>query len=469
MKVVTFDGQVDGDWVIGFDDLEQLGVDLLAKEPKVVEERVAAIEPGDLATLIYTSGTTGRPKGVRLSHDGWTFEGAALRGRRLPQRGRPGVPLAADGALLRQGAPHRPAGRGLRLRHRRPGAEDRREPGHRQADVHGRRAAHLREGVRPRRRHDGGGGRRQAQDLPLGREASGREYSRAVRAGKPVSPVAQGQVRRWPTSWSSPRSASASAAGSSSSSPVPPRCRRTSPSGSTAPASSSSRATASPRPRPARSSTGPTPTSWAPSASRCRAPRSRSPRTARSCSRARTSCGATTTSTAETASALLGRRLARHRRHRRDRRRGLPADHRPQEGPVQDVGRQVRRAVVRRGHVQGRLRRWPASDRPRQRPQLLLGPHHARPRRRRRLGRAARHGGQVVRRDRRLAGDARGSCSKRRRRAQRQAQPLGDDQEVRDPRPRPLGRVRRAHAQPQAQAQGRRGQLPRHPRTASTD
>ncbi|MGH3474371.1 MAG: AMP-dependent synthetase/ligase [Aeromicrobium sp.] len=78
MKIVTFDGQVDGDWVIGFDDLEQLGVDLLAKQPKVIEERVAAIEPGDLATLIYTSGTTGRPKGVRLSHDGWTFEGAAL-------------------------------------------------------------------------------------------------------------------------------------------------------------------------------------------------------------------------------------------------------------------------------------------------------------------------------------------------------------------------------------------------------
>ncbi|MFZ0139868.1 MAG: long-chain fatty acid--CoA ligase [Aeromicrobium sp.] len=77
-KVVTFDGQVDGDWVIGFDDLEQLGVDLLAKDPKVVDERVAAIEPDDLATLIYTSGTTGRPKGVRLSHGGWTFEGAAL-------------------------------------------------------------------------------------------------------------------------------------------------------------------------------------------------------------------------------------------------------------------------------------------------------------------------------------------------------------------------------------------------------
>jgi long-chain acyl-CoA synthetase len=78
MKIVTFDGQADGDWIIGFDDLEALGVELLEKDPKVIEQRVAAIEPDDLATLIYTSGTTGRPKGVRLSHGGWTFEGAAL-------------------------------------------------------------------------------------------------------------------------------------------------------------------------------------------------------------------------------------------------------------------------------------------------------------------------------------------------------------------------------------------------------
>jgi long-chain acyl-CoA synthetase len=78
LKVVTFDGQTDGDWVIGFDDLEKLGEDLLEKDPKVIEERVSAIKPDDLATLIYTSGTTGRPKGVRLSNDGWTFEGAAL-------------------------------------------------------------------------------------------------------------------------------------------------------------------------------------------------------------------------------------------------------------------------------------------------------------------------------------------------------------------------------------------------------
>jgi long-chain acyl-CoA synthetase len=77
-RVVTFDGTPDGDWVIGLAELERLGEELLASQPAVVEERVAAIGPESLATLIYTSGTTGRPKGVRLRHSSWTYEGAAI-------------------------------------------------------------------------------------------------------------------------------------------------------------------------------------------------------------------------------------------------------------------------------------------------------------------------------------------------------------------------------------------------------
>jgi long-chain acyl-CoA synthetase len=78
-KVVTFDGTADGDWVIGLADLEKLGDEELAKNAHVVEERIAATEPDSLATLIYTSGTTGRPKGVRLQHKSWTYEGAAIQ------------------------------------------------------------------------------------------------------------------------------------------------------------------------------------------------------------------------------------------------------------------------------------------------------------------------------------------------------------------------------------------------------
>ena len=77
-KVVTFDGTADGDWVISLADLENLGAASLAQAPSVVGDRIAAIEPQHLATLIYTSGTTGRPKGVRLSHDCWTYEVAAV-------------------------------------------------------------------------------------------------------------------------------------------------------------------------------------------------------------------------------------------------------------------------------------------------------------------------------------------------------------------------------------------------------
>ena len=38
-----------------------------------LDERLAAVKPGDLATLIYTSGTTGPPKGVMLTHANLSF------------------------------------------------------------------------------------------------------------------------------------------------------------------------------------------------------------------------------------------------------------------------------------------------------------------------------------------------------------------------------------------------------------
>jgi long-chain acyl-CoA synthetase len=78
-KVVTFDGTTDGDWVIGLDELGALGDTYLAEHDGVIRATAETIRPDQLATLIYTSGTTGRPKGVRLRHSSWVYEGTAIQ------------------------------------------------------------------------------------------------------------------------------------------------------------------------------------------------------------------------------------------------------------------------------------------------------------------------------------------------------------------------------------------------------
>lgn len=78
-KVITFDGTADGDWIITLDALTELGDAYLAEHPDAIETVAKSIRPEQLATLIYTSGTTGRPKGVRLTHKAWVYEGAAIQ------------------------------------------------------------------------------------------------------------------------------------------------------------------------------------------------------------------------------------------------------------------------------------------------------------------------------------------------------------------------------------------------------
>ncbi|ADB31474.1 AMP-dependent synthetase and ligase [Kribbella flavida DSM 17836] len=85
-KIVLIDGepeQQDGDWVISLATLDELGARHLADHPEAIDERIAQIKPEHLCTLVYTSGTTGRPKGVRLPHSVWTYEGAAVEGIRV--------------------------------------------------------------------------------------------------------------------------------------------------------------------------------------------------------------------------------------------------------------------------------------------------------------------------------------------------------------------------------------------------
>jgi long-chain acyl-CoA synthetase len=78
-RVVVFDGVSEADpWTLTLDEVRQLGREYLGGDPGAIDARIDGIRHDQLATIIYTSGTTGRPKGVRLLHSAWTYEGAAV-------------------------------------------------------------------------------------------------------------------------------------------------------------------------------------------------------------------------------------------------------------------------------------------------------------------------------------------------------------------------------------------------------
>src|SRR5438105_646862 len=66
--VVTGEGAGEEPGVISYDELRKAGFTHARANPGVLDERIAAIQPGDVATIVYTSGTTGEPKGVMLTH-----------------------------------------------------------------------------------------------------------------------------------------------------------------------------------------------------------------------------------------------------------------------------------------------------------------------------------------------------------------------------------------------------------------
>ncbi len=77
-KIILIDGAGDGDFVLSWSQLRDLGEAKLSEAPTAIEERVSQLNSESLATMIYTSGTTGRPKGVELPHRCWVFEGASI-------------------------------------------------------------------------------------------------------------------------------------------------------------------------------------------------------------------------------------------------------------------------------------------------------------------------------------------------------------------------------------------------------
>jgi long-chain acyl-CoA synthetase len=67
-KIVVFDmdglSDLDDPQIISLDELRQLGQAHGQAYPQALNERIASVQPDDLAILIYTSGTTGKPKGA---------------------------------------------------------------------------------------------------------------------------------------------------------------------------------------------------------------------------------------------------------------------------------------------------------------------------------------------------------------------------------------------------------------------
>jgi long-chain acyl-CoA synthetase len=71
-KIVVFDMEglhdLKDEGVIGLEAVRALGRAHLQAHPDAIEQRLAAVQPEDLAILVYTSGTTGRPKGAMHNH-----------------------------------------------------------------------------------------------------------------------------------------------------------------------------------------------------------------------------------------------------------------------------------------------------------------------------------------------------------------------------------------------------------------
>jgi long-chain acyl-CoA synthetase len=70
--VYAFEGYAaDGREVLDYQELLTKGRNALDEDPRLLDESIDSVQPGDVAGIIYTSGTTGESKGAMLTHSNY--------------------------------------------------------------------------------------------------------------------------------------------------------------------------------------------------------------------------------------------------------------------------------------------------------------------------------------------------------------------------------------------------------------
>ena len=190
-KIVLIDGEGDGEFIISWEQLKELGVAKLKDEPKAIEERIVPAHlgvpgHGDLHLRDHRPAQGRRTAAPLLGVRGCQHPGAGHHRRPMTCSSCGCRCRTSSARFSRRAVPDR-----LPDRDRRPGPKDRGEPGCHQAQRNGRRAAHLREDLPgcQRQGQAGGGAKAKIFNWAFGTSANIKAAQRAGKSGGPLAGI----------------------------------------------------------------------------------------------------------------------------------------------------------------------------------------------------------------------------------------------------------------------------------------